>query len=126
MNVHLIRALTDGASIRREVIGAVAKAGLKLWGISVWVCYLIIFLTSKSRSVFLLLFTFVIVLHVVCFFSSFYSYLDIDECELGACINGECINTQGSYQCECPAGFYLRGDACFGSFFFILIIVKDH
>ena len=27
--------------------------------------------------------------------------LDIDECQSSPCINGECINLYGSYQCVC-------------------------
>jgi hypothetical protein len=32
---------------------------------------------------------------------------DIDECELiaGLCENGRCVNTHGSFRCECPPGY---------------------
>ena len=34
---------------------------------------------------------------------------DLDECMLfpGICVNGRCINTDGSYRCECPPGYVL-------------------
>uniref|UniRef100_A0A672H6I1 Fibrillin-1 n=1 Tax=Salarias fasciatus TaxID=181472 RepID=A0A672H6I1_SALFA len=31
--------------------------------------------------------------------------IDADECEKSPCKHGECVNTQGSYICQCPAGF---------------------
>lgn len=43
---------------------------------------------------------------------------DLNECLLipNVCQGGECINTDGSYRCECPAGFILdaTGTICIG------------
>lgn len=45
---------------------------------------------------------------------------DIDECkELpGLCQEGTCLNTFGSFQCDCPRGFYLNEETrvCEGIF----------
>ncbi|XP_005746909.1 fibrillin-1 isoform X1 [Pundamilia nyererei] len=32
---------------------------------------------------------------------------DIDECINNPCVNGQCINTDGSFRCECPMGYRL-------------------
>ncbi|XP_043990670.1 fibrillin-1 isoform X1 [Gambusia affinis] len=32
---------------------------------------------------------------------------DIDECLNNPCVNGQCINTDGSFRCECPTGYSL-------------------
>lgn len=44
-------------------------------------------------------------------------FLDIDECETpGMCMNGHCVNTEGSFRCECMAGMAvgLDGRVCVG------------
>ena len=33
------------------------------------------------------------------------SRTDINECQLGSYSNARCINTQGSYDCECVRGY---------------------
>ncbi|KAG7270043.1 hypothetical protein CRUP_036870 [Coryphaenoides rupestris] len=32
---------------------------------------------------------------------------DIDECLHEKCVDGQCINTDGSFRCECPMGYHL-------------------
>ncbi|TSK16121.1 Fibrillin-2 [Bagarius yarrelli] len=36
---------------------------------------------------------------------------DVNECEVfpGVCLNGQCVNTQGSFKCKCPEGLTLDG-----------------
>lgn len=53
---------------------------------------------------------------------------DINECtENGRlCHNGHCVNTEGSYRCECDTGFQLSPDGAFclgmGPFLFLQIL----
>ena len=36
---------------------------------------------------------------------------DIDECQTpGICMNGRCINGEGSFRCECPPGLAIGVD----------------
>lgn len=42
---------------------------------------------------------------------------DVDECEVpGMCMNGHCVNTEGSFRCECMPGLAvgLDGRICVG------------
>ena len=44
---------------------------------------------------------------------------DIDEClDIANCVNGECHNADGSYECECPEGFQQNptGIGCVGKY----------
>lgn len=38
---------------------------------------------------------------------------DVNECDVfpGVCPNGRCVNTAGSFRCECPEGLTLDGTA---------------
>lgn len=43
--------------------------------------------------------------------------LDINECAMqGICNNGQCVNAQGGFQCECKQGYALddEGKDCLG------------
>ena len=54
---------------------------------------------------------------VFCFLFVISSYLDVDECGLGAhnChSDATCINTYGSYTCQCNIGFRGNGQQCRG------------
>lgn len=45
------------------------------------------------------------------------SHTDTDECRTpGVCMNGQCVNTQGSFRCECFAGLTvgIDGRTCVG------------
>lgn len=42
---------------------------------------------------------------------------DVDECvKAGVCSDGRCVNTEGSFQCDCQIGFTTNpeGTACLG------------
>ena len=45
-----------------------------------------------------------------------YFYADIDECEMNVCDmrNSDCVNTNGSYYCECLPGYTGDGISCTG------------
>lgn len=51
-------------------------------------------------------------------FKLHFPFPDVNECSenLGVCINGACINTDGSFRCECPFGYNLdyTGVNCVG------------
>lgn len=46
----------------------------------------------------------------------FVCIIDVDECLRRPCINGICINNQGSFRCQCPEHFVLQRDGrtCLG------------
>lgn len=48
---------------------------------------------------------------------------DLNECEFmpHACDGGDCINTDGSFRCECPAGYVLDGTGkrCIGKSYYL-------
>lgn len=98
-NAILVRVWMDIASTLEAVTCAVAWTAIKLLETFVWV--------SQFNSVGTVC--------VKCQFS-FCLLTDIDECETGPCVNGECVNTQGSYECECLPGYYLEEDACLGNY----------
>ena len=39
---------------------------------------------------------------------------DVNECETTGVCSQVCINTEGSYKCECYEGYYSRGPRCRG------------
>ena len=42
-------------------------------------------------------------------------FIDINECIMDVCsVNAECANTEGSYECQCHAGFNTDGQICTG------------
>ena len=55
-----------------------------------------------------------------------YGFSDIDECEEShSChVNATCMNTNGSYLCECHPGFNGNGQICTGEFNLFLEIFR--
>ena len=52
---------------------------------------------------------------------------DIDECESGICgYNASCLNTPGSFICECDVGYYLaNGHICMNTSVLVLSTLDD-
>ena len=49
--------------------------------------------------------------------------LDVNECAIqGICNNGQCVNAQGGFQCECTSGYALdsEGKDCIGKEYFFI------
>ena len=43
--------------------------------------------------------------------SIFPTFVDVNECsKVGVCSNGQCVNTIGSFQCNCDRGYILAMD----------------
>ena len=40
--------------------------------------------------------------------------VDVDECQSNPCVNGQCVNTDGSYWCRCLDGYKALGNICLG------------
>ena len=49
--------------------------------------------------------------------------LDINECNQDPCQNGICLNSPGSFKCECAPGLILGPDgrSCLGEYYFFSI-----
>lgn len=49
---------------------------------------------------------------------NFISFLDIDECMVNPCKNGQCKNTFGSFMCTCSPGYVVdeTGLNCVGKY----------
>lgn len=56
--------------------------------------------------------------------SSLYFWTDVNEClDPVNCVNGHCVNTPGSYECNCPTDYKLNptGVGCVGVYVFLLL-----
>ena len=54
---------------------------------------------------------------MACDLKLMFPYVDIDECTNGPndCdVNFECVNTPGSFTCECPTGYEINEGNCEG------------
>lgn len=53
--------------------------------------------------------------------------LDVNECAIqGICNNGQCVNAQGGFQCECTSGYALdsEGKDCIGKEYFFILLAR--
>lgn len=56
------------------------------------------------------------------------SWTDVDEClDPINCVNGHCVNTPGSYECNCPTDYELNptGVGCVGVYVYCCIIIAE-
>ena len=72
----------------------------------------------------------VIFIIINCFFVCFVFTVDINECigdpaALTCHVNADCINTNGSYTCQCMSGYIGNGMMCFGKVLFLHSFFQD-
>ena len=63
---------------------------------------------------------------MACDLKLMFPYVDIDECTNGPndCdVNFECVNTPGSFTCECPTGFEINEGNCEGEALYVMLTV---